>query len=118
MRAEALDALVERLAEQQLHDHVGPAVVGDPVVVDLDGVLALDGGGGAGLGDEARAGLLALDVLEVDELDRDARAEARVLALPDGAHSAAADEAHDLVLAGDEACDGREGVTHACGRRA
>ena len=117
MRAEALDALVERLADEQLHDHVRPPVVGHAVVEDLDGVLALDGRGGAGLGDEARARLLALGVLRVDELDGDARAEARVPPLPDRAHAAAADEAQDLVLAGDQAADGREGVAHKGGPR-
>ena len=82
MRAEALDALVERLAEEQLHDHVRAAVVGDAVVVDLDGVLALDRRRGARLGDEAGARFLALGVLGVDELDGDARPEAACAAPP------------------------------------
>ena len=111
-RAEALDALVERLADEELHDHVGPPVVGHAVIEDLDRVLALDRRRGAGLGHEARARLLALDVLRIDELDRDASAQAAVAALPDRPHAAPADEAQDLVLAGDQTCDGREGITH------
>ena len=95
----------------------GSPVVRDAVVEDLDGVLALDRRGRARLRHEARAGLFALCVLGVDELDGDARPEALVAALPDRPHAAAADEPQDLVFAGDETVDGGEGVTHRTSRR-
>ena len=50
--AKVLDSGVERFADEQLHDDVGAAVGGDPVVVDLDGVLRLNRRRGAGLGVE------------------------------------------------------------------
>jgi hypothetical protein len=52
------------------------------------------------------AGLLALGVLGIDELDGDPRAEARMPPLPHRAHAAATDEIEDFVLAGDEAATG------------
>jgi hypothetical protein len=106
-RMRAVDALVERFAGEQLHDHVRPAVVRQTVVEDLDRVLAVERRRGAGLGHEARLGFLAVGVLRVDELDGDPGAEARVTPLPHGSHAAPTDEAQDLVLAGDEPADGR-----------
>jgi len=97
-----VEARVEGLAGEELHHHVRPLVVGHPVVVDLDGVLALQGGGGARLGVEARARLLAPPVLGVDELDGHPRPQRDVASFPHRAHAAAADEPEHLVLAGDE----------------
>ena len=115
-RPQSLDSLVERLAQQELHDHVRSPVVGDAVVEDLDGVLALDRRRRARFGHEPCASFFALDVLGVDELDGDTRPEAGVPPLPHRAHAAAADQAKDLVLAGDQSFYGREGVTHTGGR--
>jgi hypothetical protein len=100
---EALDALVERLAGEQLHDDVRLAVFRHAVVVDLDRVLRLDGRSGLRFLVEAAPCFLAVGVLRLDELDRAWRAEGHVTRLPDGAHAASADHAHQRVLAGDEA---------------
>ena len=108
----ALDALVERLSLEQLHDDVRAEVVGGAVVVDLDGVLAAQGGRGTRLVVEALARLHALGVARVDELDGDARAQARMLRFPHRAHAALADLAHEPVLPCHQGARRGSGVDH------
>ena len=98
-----VQALVERLADQHLHDDVGAAVLRHPVVEDLDGVLRLDGRGGPRLVVESCPRVLAVGVLGLDELDGHARPERRVATLPDRAHAPTPYELDQLILARDEA---------------
>ncbi len=107
--AQAVEPAVERLAVQELHDDERPAVVGHAVVVDFDDVLAAQRRRCAGLVLEARAGLAAVGVLDIDELHGDARPERRVHSGPDGAHPAAPEQLGEPVLASNERhrCAGR-----------
>lgn len=93
---------------RSFHHDERPAVFGDSVVVDLDGVPALDCRRGPCLRDESGPGFLTLSMLRVDELDGNSRPEARVPALPDRAHPATTNEVDHLVLSSHEAANGGE----------
>ncbi len=108
-----LEPLVERLADEHLHDDVRLAVLGDAVVEDLDGVLRLDRRGRPRLAVEAGARVGVVGVVVLDELDGDRGAEGRVPRLPHRAHAALADATHQLVLSSDERGGGRrQGLVH------
>jgi len=75
-----------------------------PIVEDADDVLRVDGACRARLALEADEDLL-LDVARDDQLDRDARAGARVDSLEDRPHPALPDELGDAVLPPDDVVD-------------
>ena len=85
----------QRLAVDQLHGHVGPAVDLADVVHDHD-VGVRQPAGGARLAQEARAVLLVLAQRGVQELDRHVAADARVVRPVHRGHAAAA-EALDWI---------------------
>ena len=83
------------------------------MVVDLDDVLAAQRGRGARFVLETMPRLGAVGVLRLDELHRDASAERGVDAFPDRAHAAAAEQADEPVLAGNQLLrDVRVGFGH------
>ncbi len=97
------DELLEVEAVEELHDVVEGAVAGDAEVEELDGVLGLEGGDGAGLALEALDGDLALvggaaggDV-GADELDGGRALEHAMAGAPDLAHAALAEPGLELV---------------------
>ena len=92
------EQLPQVLALEQLHGHVGHALL-LPEVVDGDDVRVVELGGGLGLALEAVAGALVLAELAGDDLDRDLAAEHRVEGAEDLAHGALAELLHDLELA-------------------
>ena len=77
--ARPAEALAEVLAAEQLHDEIRASVLGAGVE-DRDDVRALDRAHRPRLAGEARDDSLVGGELRVDELDRDALAEADVLA--------------------------------------
>ena len=98
----ALDELVQALALQQLHDHVGRLVRHLPVVVDLDDVRALDLGGGAGLPLEAPQGIgpRRKDLL-ADEFDAHLGVQRPVVGQPHLSHGPLAQQADEANFRGD-----------------
>ena len=101
-RPVAIEAMVERLAREELHDDVRPTVFSDALVVNLNDVLAAESGSRARLVHETFTNFWAARVFGIDELHGHARAEALVDALPDGPHSAAPEEAREPILSGDD----------------
>ena len=69
----------QRLAFEELHHDVRDVAVDHADVDDLDDVRVVDGGGGARLVDEARDQAGALEVLALQQLDRHAAPQHRVL---------------------------------------
>ncbi len=90
--AHAIEAPIEGLAREELHHDERPPVLHHPVVKDFHHVPALECGGGACLVLEAGARFGAVQVLGLDELDRDAGSERGMNALPDRAHAAMAEQ--------------------------
>ena len=103
----ALEAALEILAGEVLHDHVeaDPGVGAD--VEHVDDVLALDLPEREGLTTEASDDELALLHRLVDQLDRDLLAEIEMDRLADDAHAADAEHATHLVLPADGESDER-----------
>ena len=100
-------AFLEARAFDQLHDEVGHvAVFAD--VVDGDNVRVAEGGRGAGLAEEALAGVADLEV-GAEDLDRNRALEVRIPGAEDDAHAAAADLLVEAVAVGEDVAD--------CGRR-
>ena len=97
-----LDALVERLALEQLHDDVRRAVFGLAVVVDLHHESRAELGGGLGLEIEALPCFARAGISLGDELHRDALPEAEVHGSPHAAHAPFSDHRLDAVLARDD----------------
>ncbi len=95
----ARDALVHRLAAEELHDEVGLPVGGLTEVEDLDDVLVPDGVDGARLVEEAGDDLGLPRQRHVQQLDRDLAPDDRVLGLIDHAHAPLAQLAGDPVVA-------------------
>jgi len=91
-------ALGQRAAGEQAHDHVHQGIL-HAVVMDGDDVRVLQGGGGAGLQDKA---LLVVGVggeLDRQNLDGDLALQAGLVGAVDGAHAAQADQFFKDVLA-------------------
>ena len=65
------ELLLQVAPGQVLHDEVRALVRQGAVVEDADDVLALNGHEGAGFALEPGEGVLAVDVLGLDQLDRD-----------------------------------------------
>jgi hypothetical protein len=100
------EALPEVLAAKELHHEVRAAVL-RAGVEHRDDVRTLDGAHRPRLAREAADHLLVGGELGIDELDRDALAEAEVLRLVHRAHAAVADEPPDHVPAGERLADQR-----------
>ena len=96
--AHALHVVAERLALEQLHHHVEPAVF-FAGVVDVDDVAMNDLAGDVGLAIEPLAGLLVALEVGHHHLERDGPADPLVASAVDHAHRAAADPVGDLVAA-------------------
>src|SRR6185436_17078534 len=96
--AAALEALLERLAVEVLHDHEAVAVRCGAAVEHLDDVVRADAAGRLGLALEA-PGVLGVALLLVEHLHRDRALDAHVLADVHGAHPPAAEHAAQAVLA-------------------
>ena len=92
------ERLAQRLAVEQLLDHVGNAV-GDPGVVDGDDVRVVEHAGGARFGLEALQSLGVRRERGRQHLDRDVAAEARIARAVDLAHGPGTEGAGDLVRA-------------------
>jgi hypothetical protein len=90
-RADAFQALVERFTFEQLHHEVGAAIDVVAKVEDLDDAGVSDRRGGARFVEESRHDLLIERIGGVQQLDRRAPADQRVLGEPDVAHSAVTD---------------------------
>jgi len=106
-RAAALDALLERLALEQLHHEVCEAVL-LAVIADRDDVAgtARELRRDLRLELEAAGGVVVVHVVTgLDQLDRELAAQGVVRGEPDLAHRALADEANELVLPGDQLPD-------------
>src|SRR5262249_29530945 len=101
----SLDAVVESLAVQVLHDDVAIAVGGRTEVQDFEDVVVADLAGGLRLALESLDGLRVRSRARVKDLDRDPAADPHVLAFVDGAHAARADEADDAILPIQELAD-------------
>lgn len=84
----AVDAVGERLADEELHHQEGLAFVGDAEVVDLDGVAGAQLRGNLCLGEEPRAGVLAQGCGRREQLHREVRLERDVASAPDLTHAA------------------------------
>ena len=95
---DALDALRQRLAVEELHHHVAVAVGQRAEVEHLEDVIAADAAGRLRLALEALHRLGVVRDGGVQHLDGDAAPDADVLALVDGAHAAFADHFDDAVL--------------------
>ena len=96
-RPAAADQGFEGLAVDELHDQVGHrGVVADGV--DGDDVVVADGGGGAGLADEAPTGGAGGGQRCRQHLDGDDAQELGVAGTQNDAHAAAADDFEDLVM--------------------
>jgi hypothetical protein len=93
-------ALLEARALDQLHDQVGHVLVLADVV-HRDHVRVAEGGGGAGLAEEALASVADL-VVSAKDLDRDRSLEVGVPAAEDDAHAAAADLLVEAVAVGED----------------
>ena len=93
-------AFLEARAFDQLHDEVGHVLVLADVV-DGDHVRVAEGGRGAGLAEEALAGVADL-VVGAEDLDRHRALEVRVPGAEDDAHAAAADLLVEAVAVGED----------------
>ena len=98
--AAGLEALAERAAAHQLHDHEHAAGVLADVVDRHDVRVRREPRGGAGFALEALAGALVLGEVRGKHLDRDGAAEQLVMGLPDGRHPAVGEMADDAVALG------------------
>ena len=97
----ALEAALEILAGEVLHDHVQADAGIGADVEHVDDVLALDLSERERLATEASDDELALLHRLVDQLDRDLLAEIEMDRLADDAHAADAEHATHLVLPAD-----------------
>ena len=98
-RRSAPEPVVERLAVEELHGQERDAVVLADLV-DGDDVVVLEGGGGAGLAQEARRGRpRGRPRSGRMTFSATGRLELRVLGLEDDAHAALAEQLEDPVLA-------------------
>ena len=97
----------EIAALEVLHHHVRRAGLERADVDDARDVLALDLRRGARLAGEARDDLGVRRGLRQEELERDALAELEVHRRDDDAHPAAAEDALDPVLAGEDVARSR-----------
>ena len=94
-----LQAVAEREAFEQLHDDEAVAVGRLPEVLHVDDVLVADLRDRARLVEEARDHLLVPGQLGMDDLERDAFADDRVVREEHVAHRAGADLLQHLVVA-------------------
>ncbi len=101
---------------QELHHEVELAVGSLAEVDDADRVRMIEAAGRAGLGDEARGGVLLADEVRVDDLHRDRTSEVRLLGSVNPTHAADADQLQNEVSAGQRAPD--EGVLRIGDQRA
>jgi hypothetical protein len=98
--ADPLEALLERLAVDELHDEVRQARTLVLVhLVDRNEVVVRDRGGGAGLAAEPLPRDLVVGELRVDHLHGHVAGQARVVGVQHDAHSPAADDPQDAELA-------------------
>jgi hypothetical protein len=105
----ALDHVGQRLALEQLHGQVQPAVAGAPEVEDLDDVLVLDLADRGRLAAEALDGQVVAAELVVQHLDRDLAPQGDVLGAIDGAGAAVAHAVEQDVALADGHADHRIG---------
>ena len=96
----AHEPVVEGLADQEVHDHDGRAVLGLEDVVDADDVRVGDGARGAGLAGEATARVGAARL--VDQLEGHGLVRDEVGRRPHAPHAAPAEEAVDAVAPCDD----------------
>ena len=108
--ADALGAVAERLADEQLHHQEGRAVLGHVDVADLHGARVTEAVDRLRLALEAQADLLRLGRLAVEDLERVPPPDA-VDADVHGRHAADAEEAHQRPLVADQ------GARRAAGSR-
>jgi hypothetical protein len=99
--AEALEALRERFALQELHREVGGALPGAGVE-DLHHVRAAQERGGTGLLGETVAQIGVERACALDELQRAGHVELDMVREPDRAHAAAADRGTNVETVCDE----------------
>ena len=92
-----VDAIGERAAAQQLHDHVRASVSEPADVIDLADVRMADGAGGARLALETLDRITTPLLSAVQDLDGDASAQGDLLCFIDGAHAALPDDTQDAV---------------------
>ena len=107
-RALVLELVAERQALEQLHDDEAVTVGRLPEVLHVDDVLVADLRDRARLVEEARDHLLVRRQLGMDDLERDALADDRMLREEHVAHRAGADLLQHLVVA-----DGGADANHA-----
>ena len=88
----------QRLALEVLHDEVRALVGVEPDVVDLGDAGVLDARDGAGLVEEPLHRIGVGGDLRVEDLDRDARLDRRVLGDEDLAHATAPCPRNDLEM--------------------
>ena len=93
------DQILKGLALQELHDEVVPVVLGDVEVEDLEDVVVADDVDRSGFVEEAIDDLLVRGVLRMEELDRHARADDRMLGHVHRAHPALAEHLRHPVAA-------------------
>lgn len=94
-----LQDLAQRAALQVLHDEIDGAVGELAVFVDVDDAGVVDDVDGAGLVAEAGCHLGRAGDVGMQDLDRCAAVQLLVHCLEDLAHSALAEDAHDLIAA-------------------
>lgn len=95
-RLAALQPLIQRFTVQKLHrQEDDAAVLAD--LVDADDVIALEGGRGPGLAQEALAGQLAVGQRGFHDLQRDEAFELHVLCLENDTHAAGAEQLQDAI---------------------
>ena len=103
--ADAGHPVVERLAVEELHGDVGPAVFEAPRVVHVDDVGALHARGGARLAEEPLDDDVRVRQLLGEHLERHALAEGDLLGLVDRGHSPTPDLARDAVFSDEHGPD-------------
>jgi len=94
-----LQHLAQRAALQVLHDQIDGAVGELAVLVDVDDAGVVDDVDGAGLVAEARRHLGGAGDVGMQDLDGCAAVQLLMNCLEDLAHSALAEDAHDLIAA-------------------
>ncbi len=111
-RADALDAVLEVLALEQLHHDERPVSFERADIHDANDVLALEPGDGPRLAEEAIDDRAVVRQVRREHLQRDGGVEKLVVRREDGAHAALADDGGDAVLASHDIADRK---LHGCG---
>ena len=90
----------QRLSLDVLHDDEAAPVLGFAGLVDGADARVIERGGGAGLAEQAAAGVGIDELVGGDELDRDVALEPVVVRQVDFAQTAAAEQSHQAVASG------------------